>query len=51
MLPRTSITETRDGITLPTFRGDAVNKVEFNLKARTPNPDRLLEAIINQPLQ
>ena len=42
--PRTSITETRDGITLPTFRGDAVNKVEFNLKARTPKPDRLLEA-------
>ena len=37
--PRTSLTETRNGITLTTFRGDAVNKVDFNLKDRTPNPE------------
>jgi len=42
--PRTSLTETRNGITFPSFRGDSVNEVDFNLKARTPNPDRLLEA-------
>ena len=44
--PRTSLTETRNGITLPTFRGDSVNEVDFNLKARTPNPDRLLDCLL-----
>lgn len=41
--PRSSDTETRDGLTLPSYRGDAVNSFEFTLEARTPNPSRLLD--------
>ena len=40
--PRSSNTETRDGIELPSYRGDAVNDIEFIEKSRTPNPKRLL---------
>jgi 3-deoxy-7-phosphoheptulonate synthase len=40
--PRSVGTETRDGVTLPSYRGDAVNGQEFTLKARTPDPERLL---------
>ena len=42
--PRSSHTETRNNITLPAYRGDSVNDVNFNLKSRTPNPKRLIEA-------
>jgi 3-deoxy-7-phosphoheptulonate synthase len=42
--PRSSGTETRDGLTLPSYRGDAVNGLAFTSEARTPNPERLLEA-------
>ncbi len=42
--PRSSDTETRDGVTLPAFRGDIVNGYEFTPEDRTPDPDRLLEA-------
>ncbi|NNG18539.1 3-deoxy-7-phosphoheptulonate synthase class II [Naumannella sp. ID2617S] len=41
--PRSKDTETRDGVTLPTFRGDAVNGFEFTEAARVPDPRRLLE--------
>jgi 3-deoxy-7-phosphoheptulonate synthase len=40
--PRSAASETRDGVTLPSYRGDAVNGVEFTLEARTPDPHRLL---------
>jgi 3-deoxy-7-phosphoheptulonate synthase len=40
--PRSSPTETRDGVTLPTYRGDAVNGLEFTEEARVPDPERLL---------
>jgi 3-deoxy-7-phosphoheptulonate synthase len=40
--PRTSDTETRDGVTLPAYRGDAVNGQEFTAASRTPDPARLL---------
>ena len=40
--PRSSDTETRDGVTLPAYRGDAVNDLEFNAEARRPNPQRLV---------
>jgi len=40
--PRSSDTETRNGITLPSYRGDLVNGVEFEADARRPDPDRLL---------
>jgi 3-deoxy-7-phosphoheptulonate synthase len=42
--PRSSPTETRDGVTLPAYRGDAVNGFGFTLAARTPDPRRLLRA-------
>jgi 3-deoxy-7-phosphoheptulonate synthase len=42
--PRSSDTETRDGVTLPSYRGDLVNDVAFTEAARVPDPDRLLKA-------
>jgi 3-deoxy-7-phosphoheptulonate synthase len=39
--PRSKATETRDGVTLPTYRGDAVNGHEFTAAARIPDPHRL----------
>jgi len=41
--PRSNDTETRDGVTLPAYRGDAVNDIEFTPEARQPNPDRLVQ--------
>lgn len=40
--PRSSDTETRDGLTLPSYRGDLVNAPEFTEAARRPDPERLL---------
>lgn len=40
--PRSNDNETRDGVTWPAYRGDAVNDLEFNEKARTPNPNRMV---------
>lgn len=42
--PRSSHTETRDGVTLPTYRGDIVNGPAFTPEVRTPDPQRLLQA-------
>ena len=42
--PRSADTETRDGITLPVYRGDIVNSSGFTEEERVPNPERLLEA-------
>lgn len=42
--PRSSNEETRDGVTLPAFRGDIINGFEFTEESRTPDPQRLLEA-------
>ncbi|WP_202638273.1 class II 3-deoxy-7-phosphoheptulonate synthase [Bailinhaonella thermotolerans] len=42
--PRSKPTETRDGVTLPAYRGDMVNGFEFTPEARTPDPRRLLRA-------
>lgn len=42
--PRSSDEETRDGVTLPSYRGDLVNSIEFNAEARRPDPRRLLQA-------
>ena len=41
--PRSSHDETRDGITLPAYRGDAVNGFEFTPESRTPDPQRLVD--------
>ena len=42
--PRSKPTETRDGVELPAYRGDAINGFDFTLEARTPDPQRLLRA-------
>lgn len=41
--PRSSDMETRDGVTLPAYRGDAVNGFEFTPESRIPDPTRLLD--------
>ncbi|MBI9114241.1 class II 3-deoxy-7-phosphoheptulonate synthase [Sanguibacter suaedae] len=41
--PRSSTEETRDGTTLPAYRGDMVNGHAFTEEARIPDPARLLE--------
>ncbi len=40
--PRSSNMETRDGVALPSYRGDLVNRPEFTAESRTPDPRRLL---------
>jgi 3-deoxy-7-phosphoheptulonate synthase len=40
--PRSKPTETKDGIELPSYFGDLVNRVEFSREARRPDPQRLL---------
>jgi 3-deoxy-7-phosphoheptulonate synthase len=41
--PRSSDEETRNGVTLPAYRGDAVNGYDFTPEARVPDPQRLVE--------
>ncbi len=41
--PRSKSTETRDGITLPAYRGDAVNSLQFDPASRRHDPQRLME--------
>jgi 3-deoxy-7-phosphoheptulonate synthase len=41
--PRSSSTETRDGVELPCYRGDMVNSPAFEAAARTPNPRLLVQ--------
>jgi len=41
--PRSSDLETRGGVTLPAYRGDAVNGFHFSPEARTPDPHRLVD--------
>ena len=48
--PRSSDTETRDGTTLPSYRGDIVNGAEFSAEARRPDPNRLGEAYASSSL-
>ena len=42
--PRSSNDETRDGVTLPAFRGDIVNGYEFTPESRAHDPRRMVEA-------
>lgn len=41
--PRSNDEETRDGVTLPAYRGDIVNGYDFTEESRTPNPSRMLQ--------
>ena len=42
--PRSSDTETRDGVTLPTYRGDMINRSGFTAADRVADPQLLLRA-------
>lgn len=41
--PRSDGMETQNGCSLPSYRGDMVNGMEFEEHARVPEPDRLLQ--------
>lgn len=45
--PRSKDTETRGDVTLPSYRGDAVNGFAFTEEARIPDPDRLVQVYNN----
>ncbi|VXC49616.1 class II 3-deoxy-7-phosphoheptulonate synthase [Pseudomonas sp. 8O] len=42
--PRSSGSETIEGVTLPAYRGDIVNGIGFDAASRAPDPERLLQA-------
>lgn len=42
--PRSELFETRNNITLPSYRGDGVNSIEFTSEKRVPNPANLIKA-------
>jgi 3-deoxy-7-phosphoheptulonate synthase len=42
--PRSETTETVGGVTLPSYRGDNINGMEFDAASRIPDPERLLKA-------
>jgi 3-deoxy-7-phosphoheptulonate synthase len=42
--PRSSPTEKRNGLELPSYRGDIINGPEFTPEARNPDPQRQIEA-------
>jgi len=42
--PRSKDTETVNGVTLPSYRGDIINDIAFDVKAREPQPQRMIDA-------
>ena len=42
--PRSEDNETIDGVTLPSYRGDIINGLEFDASVRTPDPQRMVQA-------
>ena len=42
--PRSSPIETIDGVTLPSYRGDNINGMDFTPESRVPDPERLTQA-------
>lgn len=44
--PRSADTETINGVTLPSYRGDIINELDFTPEARTPRPEKMLEAYL-----
>ncbi len=41
--PRSSPVETIDGVTLPSYRGDNINGMDFTPESRLPDPQRLIK--------
>lgn len=42
--PRSSDTETIDGVSLPSYRGDSINGLDFTEEARVPDPQRMVKS-------
>jgi 3-deoxy-7-phosphoheptulonate synthase len=42
--PRSAPTEVKDGVELPSYRGDIINGFDFTEEARIPAPERMLQA-------
>lgn len=42
--PRSADTETIDGVELPSYRGDIINGIDFNVDQRVPDPHRMIMA-------
>ena len=42
--PRSDTTETQGATTLPSYRGDIINGIEFTKEARTPDPQRMMQS-------
>jgi 3-deoxy-7-phosphoheptulonate synthase len=42
--PRSAPTEVQNGVELPAYRGDIINRMEFEPAARRPDPERMIEA-------
>ncbi len=42
--PRSAPTEVKDGVELPSYRGDIINELEFTPAARIPDPGKMLQA-------
>ncbi|MCK5296268.1 MAG: 3-deoxy-7-phosphoheptulonate synthase, partial [Alphaproteobacteria bacterium] len=42
--PRSANTEIKDGLELPSYRGDIINGIEFTKEAREPDPTRMIRA-------
>src|SRR5579872_3909585 len=42
--PRSADTETQAGVTIPAYRGDIINGMEFSEAARRPDPKRMIQA-------
>jgi 3-deoxy-7-phosphoheptulonate synthase len=42
--PRSADTETQNGVTLPAYRGDIINGMEFDAAIRRPDPQRMIQA-------
>lgn len=42
--PRSGDTEEIEGIELPSYRGDIINGIEFDVEKRVPDPNRMIQA-------
>ena len=42
--PRSAGTEIKDGVELPSYRGDIINDLDFTAESRIPNPKKMLQA-------
>ena len=42
--PRSAPTEVKNGVELPSYRGDIINELDFTPEARIPSPEKMLQA-------